>query len=255
MAKVSVIVTTYNRKEYLTGTINSILNQTFSDFELIVVDNFSEYDFFELIASFNDNRIKGFQNANNGVIARNRNIGIKHARYEYLAFCDDDDNWLPKKLETQLQFLINQKFDLVYSNTNLVYETGQTKQTNYSNINTISKLLKHNQITLSSVVLKNNRKVFFNEQNSFVALEDYELWIRLILEGFKFKLVESPLVNYRVTKTSASQQSKLKNEKINLNFRIFLLKKYNFPFSLKLVIVYRICIRSLKYFLFSILKL
>ena len=255
MAQVSVIVTTYNRKEYLTETINSILNQTFSDFELIVVDNFSEYDFFELIASFNDKRIRGFQNANNGVIATNRNIGIKHARYEYLAFCDDDDLWISNKLETQLQFLINQKFDLVYSNTNLVYETGQIKQTNYKNINNISKLLKHNQITLSSVVLRNNRKVLFNEQNSFVALEDYELWIRLILEGYRFKFVESPLVNYRVIKTSVSQQSKLKNEKINLNFRIFLLKKYNFSCLLKLVIVYRICIRSLKYFVFSILKL
>ena len=76
MHNLSVIVTTYNRPSLLNETIKSILNQTFVDFELIVVDNFSNYNFFQLIKSYNDKRIKAFQNQNNGVIATNRNYGI-----------------------------------------------------------------------------------------------------------------------------------------------------------------------------------
>ena len=77
MIKISVIVTTYNRPKLLKETLDSILNQTYVDFELIVVDNNSNYDFFKLIESFNDNRIIAYQNENDGVIAVNRNFGIK----------------------------------------------------------------------------------------------------------------------------------------------------------------------------------
>ena len=91
---ISVIVTTYNRKLFLKKSIDSILNQIFIDFGLIVVDNFSNYDFNKFIQSFSDERIIPFQNQNNGIIAINRNVGIKKAKGEYIAFCDDDDLWL-----------------------------------------------------------------------------------------------------------------------------------------------------------------
>ena len=73
---VSVVVTTYNRKEMLKITIKSILNQTYDNIELLIIDNYSNYDFFNFISSFNDSRIKAFQNKNNGIIAVNRNYGI-----------------------------------------------------------------------------------------------------------------------------------------------------------------------------------
>ena len=100
---VTVVVTTYNRKELLKETIDSILNQTYTNFELIVVDNFSNYDFLKHVKSFEDKRIIAFQNQNNGIIAVNRNFGIKRANGDYIAFCDDDDLWLPNKLETQIR--------------------------------------------------------------------------------------------------------------------------------------------------------
>ncbi len=99
---ISVIVTTYNRKELLEETINSILNQTFKNFELIVVDNNSNYDFLTHMNNFNDRRIHAYQNSNDGIIAINRNFGIKKARGDYIAFCDDDDLWAPQKVEIQI---------------------------------------------------------------------------------------------------------------------------------------------------------
>ena len=109
MPLVSVVVTTYNRRELLMKTIDSILNQTYKNFELIVVDNYSDYDFLSYLKSFNDERIRSFQNKNEGIIAVNRNFGIKKAKGEYIAFCDDDDIWFPKKLELQLKTMLTTK--------------------------------------------------------------------------------------------------------------------------------------------------
>ena len=101
--EVSVVVITYNRKELLKETIVSIINQTYTDFELLVIDNYSEYDFFGFIEELNDKRIKPYQNHNHGVIATNRNLGIQKATGSFISFCDDDDMWEPEKLEKQLQ--------------------------------------------------------------------------------------------------------------------------------------------------------
>ena len=107
--KVSIIITTYNRQELLKETIDSILAQTFSDFELIIIDNYSKFDFPGFINLFKDRRIKAFLNNNNGLIAINRNFGISLASGTYIAFCDDDDLWESNKLEQQVQLLDQNK--------------------------------------------------------------------------------------------------------------------------------------------------
>ena len=77
MNKLSVVVTTYNRRFLLKETLDSILAQTYKDFELIVVDNHSDYEFFDFIGTFNDPRIKPYRNENGGIISVNRNFGIE----------------------------------------------------------------------------------------------------------------------------------------------------------------------------------
>lgn len=255
MPEVSIIVTTYNRPLLLRETLKGILDQTFQDFELIVVDNFSNYDFLNLINEFNDERIRLFQNENNGIIAVNRNFGIKKAKGKYLAFCDDDDIWLPNKLEIQLQSLRELKADLIYSNTRLFFEEGKEKDTNYRCINNMSALLWGNDITLSTVLVKKTKDVFFNEDKNFLALEDYELWIRLMKKKFKFKFIYNPLIRYRVIDTSISRKSKAKNEKVNLKFRYFLLGKYNLTFYERVIIFLSLVRRMTRYIAFLILKM
>ena len=254
MINISVVVTTYNRPKLLKKTIDSILNQTYSNFELIVVDNNSNYDFYELIESFNDNRIRAYQNENNGVIAVNRNFGIKKSKGKYIAFCDDDDTWNSNKLENQLIYLKDDKYDLIYSNTNLIFENGSVKLTNYTPTKSLGKLLEKNDITLSSVIVRKSDNLLFNEKRSFVTVEDYELWIRLIRNGLRFKFIKNPLVNWRVLNDSMSQKSKADNEKVNIKFRIFLLKNYNFSTYLKLILTKVIAVRFLKFIAFKLIS-
>ena len=255
MVQVSVIVTTFNRKLFLRETLNSNLNQTFKDFELIIVDNYSDYNFIAHINSFNDKRIRAVQNKNNGIIAVNRNYGIKKATGKYIAFCDDDDIWFPEKLEKQINCLTDYNSDLVYSNIKLIFNNRDTTVTNYSKTETLNKLLLKNQITLSSVMVKNCKKIQFNEEKDLVAVEDYELWIRLKLLGLNFSFINEPLVGYRVIDQSVSRHSKTKNEKVNLKFELTLLKNYKLVFWSRLIVYYVILRRSLRYFIFSVLKL
>lgn len=203
----SIIVTTYNRKDLLTVTINSILSQTFRDFELIVVDNFSNYNFFDLIDSFDDFRVRGYQNHNNGVIAINRNFGIQVAKGEYLAFCDDDDVWNSDKLTKQLMLAESVKHKhsliLIHSNATLVREGWEDKQTRKYNVHHFNDFIGKNDITFSTVLVTNSAKINFNEDPVMVAAEDYYLWMELLIQGCKFFLLEESLVSYRISSSSA----------------------------------------------------
>ena len=133
MQLVSVIVTTYNRKDLLTKTIDSILNQTYKNYELIVVDNYSNYDFLSHIKSFNDERIRSFQSANDGIISVNRNYGIKKAKGKYIAFCDDDDSWKPKKLQVSMEYIEKYSADIVYHDLYCINNKGKVKLFNNKN--------------------------------------------------------------------------------------------------------------------------
>jgi teichuronic acid biosynthesis glycosyltransferase TuaG len=204
MTNISVIVTTYNRPKLLKETLESILNQTYVDFELIVVDNNSNYDFFKLIELFNDNRIIAYQNDNNGIIAVNRNFGIRKAKGKYIAFCDDDDLWIKTKLQDQLKLINNLNENiLIHSNTILFGENIINKVTKKFNISKFEDFYSSNPITYSSVMLTNNDMIFFDEDPSKKASEDFDLWIKLLIKNYKIILINQPLVKYRISSNSA----------------------------------------------------
>lgn len=208
MPKISVIVTTYNRKEYLTETIQSILNQTYQDFELIVVDNFSNYNFFALMDGFKSEKIIPMQNQNNGIIAVNRNFGIKQAKGEYIAFCDDDDSWVVNKLQDQMNILLEINCDLVYSNMFLFKDdiTNVIKSTSNKKISELNDLINNNQINTSSVLVK-NKDLFFPEDPKLIGVEDYALWLDLYIKGFRFEFAHHPLVYFRIGEVTTSNKN------------------------------------------------
>jgi glycosyltransferase involved in cell wall biosynthesis len=204
---VSVIVTTFNRKQFLKKCIDSILNQTFTNFELVIVDNYSNYDFFLFINSYNDKRIRAYQNKNNGIIAVNRNFGIRKARGKYIAFCDDDDIWLKEKLLVQTKYFINNTdIDMIYcpvqyfGNTSFFsYYFGMYPLPYRVNEKYI-ELSKGNSIACSSVMLRKEiiKKVgYFDENSKLISVEDFDLWLR-ISQYYNIKYINRILVKYRV---------------------------------------------------------
>ena len=202
--RVSVIVPTFNRAHLVAETIDSILSQTFKDFELIVVDNNSTDNTEQVIKSYTDDRIRYFKHPNNGIIAVNRNYGIGKAKGEYIAFCDDDDLWMPNKLEKQIAELERDDgAGLVCSNEIAFDQNG-----NYGPM--IRRELKDSDFTLESLVWTNRissstvlvrRTVLddvgvMDEDPAIAAGEDYELWLR-IARKYRIAYIHLPLEKYR----------------------------------------------------------
>ena len=113
---VSIIIPTYNRCQMVGRAINSVIQQTYTNFECIVVDDASTDDTKQVVTSINDSRIIYLRNETNKHVSAARNIGIKHAKGKLIAFLDDDDIWLSKKLEKQVLLMqsLPKNFGMVY---------------------------------------------------------------------------------------------------------------------------------------------
>ena len=201
--KVSVMVLTYNRAGLLKETVNSILNQTVKDFELLVIDNYSTDNTEEVVQSFNDERIKYFKNKNHGLLAVNRNFAIEKSNGDYIAICDDDDLWQPEKLEKQLlEFEKDEQIGLVCTNGFFFGKTSENKIMSKPKDEYFSfeKMLPRSEIICSSVMVKKNvldDVGKFDENPKIFTGEDYELWLRLV-KKYKIKYIGEPLVKYRI---------------------------------------------------------
>ena len=223
---VSVIVTTFNRKDKLKEAIKSILDQTYNNLEILVVDNYSNYDINELIQDFNDTRIILIQNENNGNYVVNRNLGIKKSNGDYIAFCDDDDYWLTHKLTEQMQVFKesedNKNLGLVYSKCFMlgpkgIYRVGP--RVPLYNGNVFYRMLLIPSVPILTAVVKKqvfNEIGFFNEDKSILCQEDNDFWIRLS-KYFSVKSIAKPTAVYREHNENLSNRNK-----ITLQARLYL---------------------------------
>lgn len=196
MPTVSVVIPTYNRSTLLVRAVESVLGQSFKDFEIIVVDDASTDDTYSVVRSFRDPRIVYVRNDSNKGVSASRNVGISLSKGEFVAFLDSDDVWLPSKLDKQLLlFSGDSDIGMVYTGEVFVNERGEKiremvpKYRGYI----FNVLLGKNFISPSSVMVR--REVFyrvglFNEELSY--REDYELWLR-IAKKYKVDAVCEPL--------------------------------------------------------------
>ena len=202
MPKVSVIIPTHNRAEFLRSAITSVLHQTFQDFEIVIVDDASKDHTQEVIAHFNDARIKVIHNQVSKGDAGARNIGVVNSNCEYVAFLDDDDEWLPEKLKIQICLLDNSPPEVGGVCTGcFTIEKASGRVLSIHNPER-SDIFKGNFITTSSILLR--RKCFekchlFDE--SMPTSSDYDMWIR-ISKKFSFEIVKIPLVKYHINENS-----------------------------------------------------
>jgi len=227
--KISVIVPTFNRSHMVIETIDSILKQTFKDFELIVVDNYSSDNTEKVIKGYNDGRIRYFKHENGGIIAVNRNYGIGQARGEYIAFCDDDDLWLPEKLKKQmLEFEKDSQIGLVCTNGIIFDKTGDLGErfkTRLTDSNfTFASLIWVNSVICSSVLVKKSvidDVGLMDESPEIFTAEDYELWLR-VAQKYRIKYVDLPLMRRRIHPGNYNKKSVEAIERNRAVYRILL---------------------------------
>jgi glycosyltransferase involved in cell wall biosynthesis len=203
MPKVSVIIPTHNRADLLGAAITSVLKQTYQDFEIIVVDDASTDHTPEIIAAFDNEKVRYIRHEVNKGDAGSRNTGILNSRGDYLALLDDDDEWLPEKLQMQVDALTHSssKVGGVYTGKlSIDRATGKILGV-YSperGVDSFEEIFAVNFINTSSILLKREciEKVgLFDER--MPCSSDFDMWIR-IGEHFHFEYIKEPLVIYHV---------------------------------------------------------
>ena len=196
---ISVIIPTHNRPDILKKTLQSIQNQTYKDFELIVVSNGFSQANKEILASFEDPRFFYVEQENSGGPASPRNHGIRRARGKWLAFCDDDDLWHPEKLEKQREALIKQgDAQLCYTKTECFDAQGVWQPLHPERTPDALSLLYENPVAISSVFVEKalvEKIGGFPEEKSVGPFEDYAFLLRCI-RCTRFVLVDAYLTQY-----------------------------------------------------------
>jgi len=227
---VSVIIPTRNRSELLQAAMTSVMNQTFEDFELIVVDDASEDATQGVFSFFRDERIKCVRHHTNRGEAASRNTGISHSKGEFIAFLDDDDQWLPEKLRLQLDLIRNSPsiVGAVYSSFMVIdmakgITLGEWVPRKRGDI--YRDMAFDNFVgTPSTVFLRKEcfcRAGLFDKHIAYSL--DYDMWIRISKE-FHFDFIKMPLVKYYFHENQISR-----NLEIQARGKEALLKKHG-PF-------------------------
>jgi len=206
---ISVIIPTYNSTKYIGEAINSVLRQTFTDYEIIVVDDGSTDNTKEIIDN-NFPQVRYYYLPHRGV-SRARNYGIQRARGEFIAFLDADDLWLPEKLEKQIGvFNADQELMLVFTehrffDSNGIREATFSKKERLMTGDIVKNIFLYSHVALPTVMVRKNvfQEIGYFEENLNVA-EDDNLWIRIALK-FRIHLLDEVLVHCRMTENSLSR--------------------------------------------------
>lgn len=229
---ISVIMPAYNAERYIEESIQSVIDQTYKNWELIVVDDGSTDRTNTIVKEQSklDHRIF-YYHQQNGKQGRARNYGISKAKGEYIAFLDADDIWFYHKLEQQLLSIQKENVELVFSDAVVFNHSNEIDLTKTlkslkgfcSPENGIDLFLEKNQIPILTVLIRKSalEKVnFFTEKLEIQNLEDYHLWLKLLLSGFSFFGADAILAGYREHEASVS----IKDIKTGEKRLIYLLK-------------------------------
>ena len=209
MKKVSVIINCKNGEKYLTHCVESVLSQTYINFEIIFFDNCSQDKTRNLIKNFKDKRIKYFFSKKSLSLYKARNKAIKKATGQLVAFLDIDDWWDKNYLQSRLKVFENKKFDYFYSNVNLHYQI-RNKNIAYRNKNLpkgkIYKYLAQDYfIIISGLIVRKKlfyKEGFFNSKLNIIG--DYDFVMR-ISQIYFAHAINKPLVFYRVHEKNYSR--------------------------------------------------
>lgn len=200
----SIVMPTYNQSSFLSEAIDSVLNQDFPSWELIVIDNFSDDETTQVLDRYKDHRLKVFRIENNGVIAKSRNLGIQKSSAEWIAFLDSDDVWESNKLREVKKVIDNQNPAFVYHRMRYLIQNtpGKLMKTRKLKNNAfIDLLVNGNLIANSSVVVKKEILVnvgLINESKDLIGTEDFNTWLKISKTNLPLIFCRQELGKYRI---------------------------------------------------------
>ena len=203
---VSVVMPAYNSGKYIKDAIHSVLTQTYSDLELLIVNDASEDDTEEIIQSFADERIRYFKNTSSMGAALSRNYAIHHAKGRFIAFLDSDDLWKPEKLEKQLAFMQQNNYTFSYTAYEEMYEDGTKNGKWVSGPKKVSKAGMYTFCWPGCLTVMYDKncigdiEIYPIERNN-----DYAMWLKIIRKA-DLHLLNENLALYRKRQGSVSGQ-------------------------------------------------
>ena len=204
---VSIIMPCYNAERYVAQSIESVLAQTYYNWELLITDDGSTDKSVEIISKYctKDDRITVLVPDEHQGIARTRNMSISHAKGKFVAFLDSDDIWYPEKLEKQVGFMLENDLAFTYSSYEVIDAQGNSKNRIVKDAGVMSykKYLRNTIICCGTVVIDREKTGHFATP-IIKTSEDMSLWLSVMKRGFDAYPVPGPLHKYRITPGSAS---------------------------------------------------
>ena len=227
MPKISIITSVYNGEIFLSKAIESVLSQTFTDFEFLIYNDGSSDNTLHIIKQYKDNRIILFSDSQNKGLIHRLNFLIEKSTGQYIARIDADDIWYPEKLEKQMDFINNNNVDFVACYAKLIDSKGLTLKTSfkqYSNHDEIKKQLPNkNFIIHSSIIINKNLLIKLGKYTeNYLYAEDYELWLKLLKQHIPINIIPENLLAYRISSYSVNYRYRKQQNKnvirLKLNF-------------------------------------
>ena len=275
----TVIIPTYNMLKFVKKAVNSVLCQQYKNFEIIVVDNYSNDGTEDYFNKLKNKRIRYFKLKNNGVIGKSRNFGIKKSKGNWLAFLDADDIWMKNKLYDVDRQIHLRKFDVVCSSEMIIDNLNKKKKIwHYGPYtkNFYETLLRcGNRLSTSSTVVRKEfirkKNILFSEKKSFANFEDYDFFLNISKKkGIYYFIKKIHGKHLFHQHSSTMKRKKLReaffsviNHHVKLqkftNNRYQLNREINFLYDLKTILTSifykkRVFYNSLKFILFFILN-
>ncbi len=200
---ISIIIPTYNQGHLIGECLESIRSQTVSDWEAIVVNNFSDDNTEQIVENFQDSRIRLLRFRNHGVIAASRNEGVKQAKAPFLAFLDSDDVWYPTKVEKALEamqvgheIICHAEKWVHQDGAKRVFKYGPAIRASYSHLLFDGNCLSTSAVTMSKGLFK--AVGGFSEKHAYITAEDYDLWLNITRIGTSIYFIDNVLGEYRL---------------------------------------------------------
>ncbi|WP_405078190.1 glycosyltransferase family 2 protein [Pectobacterium versatile] len=201
---ISIIMPVHNGECTIRKSIDSILNQSFQDIKIYIVDDCSDDDTPSIISGYNSDRIFYLRNKENLGVAESRNVGINFSKGKYISFLDSDDIWHPEKLKKQIDIL-NSGFDVVCSNY-IAFQSENNLMEGRKRMSPevifFKDMLKSNFIGNLTGIYNAEKLGKFYQKN--IGHEDYVMWLGIMTRAQKAYCVQEPLAYYRVSSTSLS---------------------------------------------------